>query len=88
MRRGGEGHGSGSLAPSAAGWWGSPRSPQGGPAARFAFLLGAQKSMGRMGSGRPLLLSPHPPQSNAPTPTPRSQSPSKRMSLLFPRDVQ
>lgn len=33
-----------------AGWWGSPRSPQGGIAARLACLFGAKKSMGGPGS--------------------------------------
>ena len=37
--------------------------------------------------GEPLLQSPHPTQANTPAPTPRSQSPSKRVSRLFPRDV-
>ena len=37
--------------------------------------------------GGPLLQSPHPTQANTPAPTPRSQSPSKRVSRLFPRDV-
>ena len=52
------------------------------------FSFGVKKSTGRLGSGGgPLLLSPHPTQTNIPpTTTPRSQSPSRCMSRLFPRD--
>lgn len=89
---GGERRGSGSLAPSAV------RPPAGGvPPALLAavrppglhFSFGVKKSTGRLGSvgGGALLQSPHPTQANTPAPTPRSQSPSKRVSRLFPRDV-